>query len=88
MSKVVQKYWYLIHCLLKTKISKQRRTIIRSADKNQIKAIAEIIANTLGGSIPVSPAGRKQLRPFKSLLRKILHKSTSGKDRKNSYIKI
>ena len=82
MSKVVQKYWYLIHCLLKTKISKQRRAIIRSADRDQIKAIAEIIANTLGGSIPVSSAGRKQLRPFKSLLRKISHKSTSGKDRK------
>ena len=83
MSNVVQKYWFFINFLLKTKIRNQRRAVIKSADKHQIKALAEIVANTLGGSIPVSPDGRKQLRPFKTVLRKISHKSTSNKDRKH-----
>ena len=83
MSNVVQKYWFFINFLLKTKIRNQRRAVIKSADKHQIKALAEIVANTLAGSIPVSPAGRKQLRPFKTVLRKISHKSTSNKDRKH-----
>ena len=83
MSNVVQKYWFFINFLLKTKIRSQRRAVIKSANKHQIKALAEIVANTLGGSIPVSPAGRKQLRPFKTVLRKISHKSTLNKDRKH-----
>ena len=85
MSNVVQKYWFFINFLLKSKIRSQRRAVIKSADKHQIKVLdlAEIVADTLGGSIPVSPAGRKQLRPFKTVLRKISHKSTSNKDRKH-----
>ena len=82
MSSIVQKYWFFINFLLKTKIRKQRRAVIKSADKDQIKVLAEIFANTLGGSIPVSPTGRKQLRPFKNILGKISHKTTPGKDRK------
>ena len=87
MSSIVQKHWFFIHFLLKTKARKQRRAVIKSADKDQIKALAEIIANTLGGSIPVSPTGRKQLRPFKNILRKISQKTTSGKDRKHLIFK-
>ena len=87
MSSIVQKYWFFINFLLKTKIRKQRRAVIKSADKDQIKVLAEIIANTLGGSIPVSPTGRKQLRPFKNILRKISHKTTPGKDRKRLLFK-
>ena len=83
MSNVVQKYWFFNNIVLKTKIRNKRRAVIKSADKYQIKALAEIVANTLGGSIPVSPGGRKQLRPFKTVLRKISHKSTSNKDRKH-----
>ena len=87
MSKVVQKYWYFINFLLKTELRNQRRAVIKSANKHQIKALAEIIVNTLSGTIPVSPAGRKQLQRFKAVLRKISDKSTPSKNRKHLIFK-
>ena len=87
MSKRVQKNWAFIHILLDSQSRKQKQALVKTASEEQFKTLAEIVANTLAGSLLVSPSGRKQLLKYKSILRKLSHKSTSFSVRKRLIIR-
>ena len=82
MSKRVRKNWAFIHFILETRSKTQRRAITKTANPEQCKALAEIVANAIAGTLPLSPREKKLLLPYKNVLREIAHKSTTDKNRK------
>lgn len=64
--------------ILATTAPSTRKTILKAADYNLIKAIVECVYNVLVGNVKVSPQCVKKLRKHKKVLRKI----HSGKSRK------
>ena len=87
MSKRVKNNWAFVHLFMETTSVKQRKSLLNTATKEQINTIAEIVANTLAGVLPISPAARKRLSNGKSVLRTISNRSTATKDRKHLLVK-
>ena len=87
MSKRVWRNWAFIHLLIDTSSTRQRKSVVNTATSEQIKTLAEIIANTLAGSLPITPAGKKQLSRVKNALRSISKSKVSVPERKRLIIK-
>lgn len=67
----------LAHCT-----AKQRRALLKTADKGLIDAICECIVNVINGNIKISPTHRRTLSKHKQKLRKLSNRGTSFKERK------
>ena len=87
MSKRIWDSWAFLHLLLDSPSIPQKRGVLQTASSEQIKALAEIIANTLAGSLPMPPIGRNKLFRHRKGLRDIADKSTSLTRRKTLLIK-
>ena len=61
---------------------KIRSKILKSSNKDLIKAIKECIINTLNGNIKLSDREKKLLQKHKYLLRKLLRNKFVGTNRK------
>ena len=61
---------------------KQRKALLRSADKSLIKFICEITVNVLNDNIPLKPCAKKRLRKHKNVLRKLV---SVKKNQKNGW---
>ena len=87
MSKRVRNNWAFLHLLMDAHSAKQRNSIVNTANAEQVKAIAEIIANTLAGILPLNPAAKKKLSRCKTAFRKISSSTTNAKERKRLVVK-
>ena len=83
MSKRIWNNWAFLHLLLESPSLLQKKSLLRTATAEQAKALSEIIANTLAGSLPIPPAGRNKLYRFRKVLREVAGKVISLKRRKN-----
>lgn len=66
----VRRHVHLLH-LLSSASPQQRKAILRTANKEQIKSICEICQNLLSGNIPVSI---KKLRTHRKIIRQLADK--------------
>lgn len=87
MSKRVLNNWAFLHILTESTSNKQKRALLNTATTEQVKAVAEIVANTLAGSLPVPPSARKRLLRYRTGLREIAAQSTSISKRKALLLK-
>ena len=71
MSKWVWRNWAFIHLLIDTSSTKQRKSVVSEATSEQIKTLAEIIANILAGSLRITSAAKKKFSRVKNTLRSI-----------------
>lgn len=62
-----------------------RKSILKAADKNLIKAICECTHNTLKGTVPLNKYQMNKLRRHKQTLRKIVRTGENWK-RKKKYL--
>ena len=70
MSRLVRKSKdYLL--LLSKSAKRQLKPLITLADKDQVKAIKELVVNLLHGNIPLSPRQKAKLACYKKVLRNI-----------------
>ena len=67
----------LAHCT-----PKQRKALLKTADKGLIDAICECIVNVLHGNIKLSPSHKRSLSKHKNHLRKLSDRRTSLRERK------
>lgn len=65
--------------MLLTAPPKQRRALIRTANKEQVSCLCEICLNILGGNIPVNV---NKFKKFKNTLRKLANSSTKNSTKK------
>lgn len=65
--------------LIKSASPRLRKTLINQADPNFIKAVVEIVANTLHGNIPISKHDKKILSKHKTYLRTVYKQCCSKK---------
>ena len=82
MSKKVFKNWFFLQLLLESPSLIQKKTLIKTATSEQVKALSEVIANTLTGALPLPPDGRNKLHRFREVFREIAGKTTTLKRRK------
>lgn len=68
--------------LLKTS-PKKRRSLLRTANKEQVSCLCEICLNILAGNIPVNI---KKIKKFKNILRKLANPSTKFTTKKNIFV--
>lgn len=76
-----------VACILKALYyldKKQRKALLKSADKTIIKGICECILNVISGNLKISEHSKKQLSKYKNFLRKLVKpkKETSWQQRK------
>ena len=86
MSKRVWRNWAFIHLLIDTSSTKQRKSVVSEATSEQIKTLAEIIANILAGSLPITAAAKKKFSRVKNALRSISQSKVSVLERKRLII--
>lgn len=79
----LQKNSQYLKLLLKAS-PKQRRALLRTANKEQIFCLCEICLNILAGNVPVNI---KKLKKFKNVLRKLAKSSTKYSVKKNIILK-
>lgn len=71
----------LLKALLKLK-PQQRLAILKSADKELVRCLCECALNVIKGKVPVNSGHKKKLSPYKQLLRKLVLKKGSWKNKK------
>lgn len=77
--KRLRKNSNFLKLLLKTSPNK-RRSLLRTANKEQVSCLCEICLNILAGNIPVNI---KKIKKFKNVLRKLANPSTKLQTKKN-----
>ena len=70
MSKVKDNIHFL-RFIASASTVKQRQSVLRTASKEQVFAIAEVVANLLEGNIPISDAALKVIRIYRKHLRRL-----------------
>ena len=80
--KNIYQNWAFLHLLLESPSLTQKKTLVNSATKEQVKALAEVVANIGAGALPVPPATTHKLRRFRNIFREIGAKDTALKRRK------
>jgi hypothetical protein len=60
--------WYL-HLLMTSTSSAQRKALLDTITREQLKALTEVTHNLLQGNIPIAEAHKRRLRKHKSFLR-------------------
>ena len=84
MSKRIWNNWAFLNLLLESKSLSQKKGLLKTATPEQVKAVSDIVANTLAGSLPLPPAGRHKLYRHRNLLREIAAPKQSLKRRKKN----
>lgn len=69
--------------LARSRSKKRRNALIEIAETAEIRALAEILVNTLHGNLPLTEAQYKRIRKYKGVLRKLAGKRHSVRQQKN-----
>ncbi len=77
MSKLVKKHVAFFQLLSTTTSRIQRRILLDTITKEQLRALVEIVVNLLRGVLPITPSRKADLGKHKNLLRTIGDKSVS-----------
>ena len=75
MSQRLKKNFELLKILKKAK-PQQRKLLLKSAENSLILCLCECIDNVLRGNVKLSPAKKRQLSKYASILRKIVDRKT------------
>ncbi len=84
MSARLRKHLTMIQLLAKAK-RPLVKSIIHAADKDLIICLCEIALNVIKGNVPLSPAQKRKLTPYKTGLREVVKKRVSLKKRKQVF---
>ena len=84
MSKLVKYNSPFFRLLLTTSSKLQRKALIDTITKDQLRALTEITINLLQGILSLSPVHKSKLRKHRKLIRLIGDKSISLKTKKKS----
>ncbi len=79
------------HCIDHLKVlskcnTKQRRGIIETANPVVFKAICECSLNVVKGNIPLTPTQKRQITPYKNILRSLADRNKSFQAKKRILI--
>ena len=73
-----------LRSLVREAESKERQSLLRAANKDQINAVSEVVLNALTNrDFPHRPHTLARLRPHKRVLRELKRKKNSVKKRRN-----
>lgn len=81
MSQTIKKNINLLRAL-SLMTPKQRRNVLKTADKDLIQSVCECAYNLLLGNINIAPQVKQKLSKYKSVLRKLIKKGESFKTKK------
>ena len=77
-----------LRSLVREAQSKERQSLLRAANKDQINAVSELVLNPLTNpEFPHRPHTLARLRPHKRILRELKRKRNSLKTRRNILLK-
>lgn len=86
MKKVLQHLSYLL-LLSSSKSSKQKKELIKTATREQLKAIFESVANILHGNLELKPSLKAKLKTKSNFFHKLTDKKVSVKRKINLMLK-
>ena len=86
MSDLVKKEKHFILLFLNTSTSQQKK-LIKIMSTRQLRAIVQIVYNTLQGNLKVSDVIKKQLQRNKRVIRQFIAKGLSIQRRKHIFLK-
>lgn len=81
MSQTVKKNVNLLRAL-SLMTPKQRKSVLKSADKELIQSVCECAYNLLLGNVNIKPQLKRKLSKYKTILRKLVKKGESFKNKK------
>jgi len=65
----------------------QKKTLLKTASDEQVRALSEIVLNIIGGVIPISSKIKADLSPHKNKLRKLCDKTQTNSELKRLWNK-
>lgn len=80
MSRLIEDQIHFLE-LLRTAKKEQRKALLKTVDKLQLKALSEIAHNVIKGTIVLTPSDRTKLRRFKKIIDIMGRKSSTRKER-------
>lgn len=80
MSQLLEDQRHFLHLLRSTK-KDQRKALLSTIDKPQLKALSEIAHNVIKGTIVLTPAERRRLKRFKQIINVLGRKSSTRAQR-------
>lgn len=80
MSRLIEDQIHFLE-LLRTAKKEQRKALLKTVDKLQLKALSEIAHNVIKGTIVLTPSDRTKLRRFKKIIDILGRKSSTRKER-------
>lgn len=80
MSRLLEDQRYFLH-LLRTTNKDQRKALLNTIDKSQLKALSEIAHNVIKGTIVLTPSEKAKLKRFKKIIAILGRKSSTRKER-------
>ena len=86
MSSTVLKMGYFIGLLLRTN-KRQRRALLQTITKNQLRVLIEIAYNVLHGYGHIAEKDMLYLKRYQSIIRRLVAKGLSARKRKNLLMK-
>ena len=84
--KAIERKDYIFLLARKCKNKKKRKLLIEVADKGDIDAVTEIIANLLKGNVPLSTPDKNIFKRYKRTLRTLSKKTIPAKTKKELLI--
>lgn len=85
MSQAIKKNMNLLRAL-SLMTPKQRRSVLKAADKDLIQSVCECAYNLLLGNINITPQLKRKLSKYKAVLRRIVKKGEKFKSKKRYII--
>ncbi|CAG2196395.1 unnamed protein product [Mytilus edulis] len=80
MSRLLDTHHHFLH-LLRTAKKDQRKALLKTIDKSQLKALCEIAHNIIKGTIVLTPSEKLRLKRFKKIINILGRKSSTRKER-------
>lgn len=67
--------------------TKQRKSLIEIANRDQIRILSEIVYNLLDGNIPITKLQKEKLRPYERKFLMLINETKGLKDLRHMWIK-
>lgn len=80
MSRLLDTHQHFLH-LLRTAKKDQRKALLKTIDKSQLKVLSEIAHNVIKGTIVLTPSEKVKLKRFKKIISILGRKTSTRKDR-------
>lgn len=80
MSKLLEDQVHFLG-MLQTASKEQRKALLKTIDKQQLKALSEIAHNVIKGTVVLSTEEKKKLKKYKKLITILGRKSRTRRDR-------